>query len=106
MDKVAFEINPLDINLAKLQFELLKLAEGSAVGEFSQVFESKDPTIKFLKIDVKCKLGQNVNLTAEFYSKIGEKKELVLFSGSNEQFLEYLNSKEFFNICKTTALSF
>lgn len=112
-----FEVNPLDVNLAKIQMNLIKRCEREVPenGDFAPVvesFKSLDPTIDLSEIIVKCQYDKNnsglkdVNrvLTANISMRNGKTKDISFFSGTKKELLEYLNEKDFFKTSKANCL--
>ncbi len=99
----SFSINPLDINLAKMQFNILKKYENeiSAVYNYSSIIEeytSKDPTLDISLIQIIFKsLDENLkSIELVFYNKKQtEKYNAVLCEGTNEFILNYLKKQDF-----------
>ncbi|MBR5303905.1 MAG: hypothetical protein IKU37_03660 [Candidatus Gastranaerophilales bacterium] len=115
--KVSFEVNPLDINLAKIQMNLSERCEREVPenGDFATIlerFKSLDPTIDLSEIIISCKYDKNnpgiknVNriLSAKIFKQNGQIKDVQLFNGTKKELLEYLNTYEFFEICKLSCL--
>ena len=97
-----FEINPLDINIAKIQFNLInKIKNDDIISDIVEVFESKDPRLDLSEIKVIC--TKDFILKAEFLYKNISAKSVNLFSGTKEQLLTYLSGKDFFDTCKNCA---
>jgi len=114
---VEFKINPLDINLAKIQYNLLSRCEMEVPenGDFApivEVFKSLDPTIDLSEIKVTCKYDindsgiKNTNrILNAVIRKIGkEDNSIELFKGSKKELIEYLKKKDFFEVCKSNAI--
>lgn len=117
-NNIGFEINPLDINLAKIQMNLAKRCEREVPenGDFAPVFESfknQDPTINLSEIIITCKHNKNnpgtKNINRILLAKIAKKdngiKNMQLFDGTKKELLEYLNTQEFFKTCKSGCLN-
>ena len=115
--KNEFEINPLDINLAKMEMNLIKRCEMEVPenGDFASVvesFKSLDPTLDLSNIVAECKYDKNnsgiKNSNRILQVKISKKNQndtvLILFKGAKKDLLEYLSSKEFFANCKAASV--
>jgi hypothetical protein len=97
-----FEINPLDINIAKIQFNLInKLNNSNENSYIIETFENKDPRLDLAIIKIIC--TNNTVLKAEFSYKNNESHNIELFNGSKEKLLEYLQGKAFFDTCKNIS---
>lgn len=116
--KVGFELNPLDMNIAKMQFDLQKRAirEIPEHGDFAPVIEkylSKDPTLNISQIEIFCKflnkdVPKKTQRTLEI--NVADKSGLntynyVLATGDKNEIIEALNKNNFLEICKSVALS-
>lgn len=115
--KILFEVNPLDVNLARIQMNLSKRCEREVPenGDFATIlesFKSLDPTINLSEIIISCKYDKNnpgiknANriLSAKIFKQNGQIKDVQLFNGTKKELLEYLNTNEFFEICKFSCL--
>lgn len=114
--KQNFEVNPLDVNLAKIQFNLTKRLELEIPphGDFAQVVESyisKDPTLKISAIEVICKKS-NIDSPKQklrtLQLKVTDKTKnsyiYEIASGEKKDILEAINNTTFFETCKTLIL--
>lgn len=112
-----FEVNPLDVNLAKIQMNLSSRCEREVPenGDFSpiiEIFRSSDPTRDLSEIKVICNFDKknpgvkNTNrlLSTQIEKKDGSKKEIELFKGTKNELLDYLKTTEFFKICKENCI--
>jgi len=114
--KTNFEINPLDINIAKIQQKLLSRLEREVPenGDFAPVFEeykSKDPTLDLSTLKVICKYIKDnapkkdtraLEIICTEKSNNNERAR-TLTQGTKKQILEYLNGSDYFNTCKKFA---
>ena len=108
MSDLSFQVNPLDINIAKIQFNLIKKFEATNV-EFpvKEEFESKDPTLNISNVIVTCeKISENnINLDMTVWDKNKEKEYKYTYkSGTQEQIDEAIKDKTFFMACKELVL--
>lgn len=114
--KADFEVNPLDVNIAKMQYNLLSRLEREMPenGDFAPVIEqyfSKDPTLNLSEIKVTCsnvkdKSAKNTTRALEVLcsDKSGSKEiKKLLAKGSKKDILEYLNTTDFFAAIKNTV---
>ena len=106
-DKTIFEVNPLDVNIAKIQYNLLKKSETEITENLIENYVNKDITIKLdeLKVICRAKDKQNINLEIICTKRNdSEPKSKILYDGSRNQFAEYLNKKDFFESIKEFVL--
>lgn len=115
-EKPNFEINPLDVNIVRMQHNLLKRLEKEMPenGDFAPVFEeyqSKDPTLDLSEVRVVCKYVKDdspkkdtrmVEITCKDKSKCNERTK-TLIQGTKKDIMEYLKGAEYFNTCKKLA---
>ena len=92
--KISFEVNPLDVNLAKIQYSLISRCEREVPenGDFAPVveeYESKDPTKDLSNVKICCEFNRknpgiknsSRNLTLTFYNRDKSKQEnKILYS--------------------------
>jgi hypothetical protein len=117
-NKIKFNINPLDINLAKIQHNLLsrcglEVPENGDFAPVTETFKSLDPTIDLSEIKVICKynkLDSDIKNTCRILcaniSRIDKTEQyLELFKGTKKELLEYLNKKDFFAVIKNNAIN-
>lgn len=116
-DKPDFEVNPLDINIARIQMDLLSRLEREVPenGDFAPVYEeyqSKSPILDLGSLKVVCKYVKDDSPKKETRSleairtEKGNNKEssIVLKKGTKQEILEYLhNNVQYFNTCKKFA---
>lgn len=112
----AFEVMPLDVNVANMQFELRKRAELEVPenGDFSPVvekYENNDQRVEISDIKAICRCSEKDKDEREIVVEITNRANTLLynyslFSGSKKQLLEYLDSKDnaFFKTIKQFAL--
>ncbi len=100
---ISFCINPLDINLAKMQFNILKRYENEVLsfGDFSPLVEeylSKDPTLDVSLIKVICRYSTDnirvLELLLDNKTQI-KKVNYVLCEGTKEEIFRYLQKTDF-----------
>lgn len=100
---ISFCINPLDINLAKMQFNILKRYENEvlSVGNFSPLVEeylSKDPTLDISLIKVICRYSTEKIRVLELLidNKTQIRQEChILCEGTKEDIFSYLQKTDF-----------
>ncbi len=106
--KTAFEVEPLDVNLAKMQFNLTKRLEREIpdFGDFAPVveaYESKDPTLNISTVKLLCKKLDNKLRSLELYvqdrARVNE-YNYVIAQGEKDEILSSVNKNSFFEICK------
>lgn len=118
--KPVFEVEPLDVNIAKIQFELTKRLEREMpeYGDFAPViekYENKGTYYKFSEIGVKCshavedasKKLRSLDLIIKSRES-GQEYVCNLIKGTKEEILAFLNPqscKKYFEICKNIALN-
>lgn len=114
MEKTSFKINPLDINLAKMQFNLIKKIESDSFfdEEFKlsvEKYQSKDPTLDIS--DVSIILNKTLENKEEFILSIEilnkqktKKEEFELFKGSRKNLISFIKSTSFFEKAKVLIL--
>ena len=106
--KAAFEVEPLDVNLAKMQFNLTKRLEREIpdFGDFAPVaeaYESKDPALNISTVKILCKKLDNKLRSLELYvqdrARVNE-YNYVIAQGEKDEILSSVNKNSFFEICK------
>lgn len=117
--KSSFEVNPLDMNLAKIQYNLINRLEREVpeYGDFAPVTEkytSKDPTRKIGDIIVQCshvkdsetKKDRSLDLTV--YNRFNPEEFYThnIVTGNKKEILETVNQIDFFETCKKVSLDF
>lgn len=116
--KVGFELNPLDMNIAKMQFNLQKRAirEIPEHGDFAPLVEkytSKDPTLNISQVEVVCQfLNKDVpkktqrSLEINVTDKSGiNSYNYVLAQGDKNEIINAINKNDFLELCKSVTLS-
>lgn len=112
-DKVtSFELDPLDINLAKIQSNMTKRLEREMAeyGDFAPVverYESKNPEMNISTVKISCehdpksvtKKLRKLNLSVTDKARINE-YQCTLKKGYKSDLLEYVNDEEFFSSAK------
>lgn len=115
--KPVFEVNPLDVNLAKIQFNLTKRLEREIPehGDFAQIVEryiSKDPTLNISTIEVLCKksnIESKKDMLRTLVLNISDKANINTYScellnGEKSEIIKAVNDKNFFETCKAIVL--
>lgn len=115
--KPIFEANPLDVNLAKIQFSLAKRLEREIPehGDFAKVVEryiSKDPTLNISTIEVLCRksnIESKKDMLRTLELNITDKAGINTYScelinGDKNEILKAVNEKSFFETCKALVL--
>lgn len=112
MNKPKFEVNPLDINIAKMQFNLQNRLEKEVpdYGDFAPVVEkynSKDPTKNFSEVKVLCKhlKEDKTNKQRALELNVTDKKTLdeysyTLAKGQKNDIIDAIHDNKFFEVCK------
>ena len=115
--KVKFELNPLDVGIAEIQFKLKSTLEKLVPenGDFSQITEkfiSKSPDLNISEIKVLCSYIKDNspkknkrNIELHITDKAGlNTYRFILAQGDKKDIIETVNNKKFFETCKKTAL--
>ncbi len=105
--KIEFEIKPLDINLAKIEMQLideLKNIDENKNIKITRNYKNPDISLDLDEIIINCEQRKNIILEAIFKFKNSNPKNILLFDGSKKIFFEYLYKKNFFITCKKEAL--
>ena len=106
--KTAFEVEPLDVNLAKMQFNLTKRLEREIpdFGDFAPVveaYESKDPTLNISTVKLLCKKFDDKLRSLELYvqdrARVNE-YNYIIAQGEKKEILSSVNENSFFEVCK------
>jgi len=113
--KNSFDIMPLDINIAKIQFNLLKrceyeIPENGTFSPIRETYDNKDRRVNIGEIQISCEYDPNnkdakqLIATISDVSKLKKYKQVLCF-GSKNDILTYLKSSEnyFFDSVKTFA---
>ncbi len=108
----SFELDPLDINLAKIQSNMTKRLEREMAeyGDFAPVvekYESKNPEMNISTIKISCehdpksvsKKLRRINLSVMDKARINE-YQCTLKKGYKSELLEYVNDEDFFGSAK------
>ena len=115
--QVAFEVNPLDVNLTKIQFNLLKRLEREMpeYGDFAPVvekYESKDPTKNISTVKVVCEHVKDASdkTTRKITLYVCDKMSINEYScklaeGKKADIISAVDKNKFFNICKEVVLN-
>jgi len=105
---VAFEIDPLDINLAKIQFALINDFQSKDLKlPLDKQFENHDPTLKIDTVKLHCfyKEEHEINLEVEVVDIKKDKKYFyTLKTGDKNTILEYLQTQTFLFAIKELVL--
>ena len=115
---IKFEVKSLDINLAKLQFNLTKRVEREVYehGNFAPLieeFESKDPTLDISRVKIVCRKSDKDSpkqklrvLELHIQDRSGLNNYIyTLKEGEKKDIVEAVNKKAFFYTCKSVAMS-
>ena len=118
--KSSFEVNPLDVNIAKIQHSLINRLEREMPedGDFAPVVEryiSKDPTWDLSMVKVSCRhVKENGNsaskkqrcVEASCSNRAGTCEiSKILATGNKKQIIDYVKDVQFFEQCKDLAKS-
>lgn len=111
-----FSVNPLDVNLAKMQFSLLEKfrrevssqTEGYSAKE---CYESKSPVLHVKEVILECLQSRNYSWEYSLWLTVTEnggerQEEYRLMKGSAQQMEAYLDSPAFMTVCKGYVLYF
>ena len=114
MENIQFEAKPLDVNIAKMQYNLLLRCEKevSDNGDFALIKESynnSDSRVNLSKIEAFCKYDKdnsanenNNRILFAVISKPNSKDKIIeLYKGNKKGLLEYLKKRDFFETCKS-----
>jgi len=116
--KTSFQVLPLDINIAKMQFNMLKryedeLPENNNFPPIIEVYKNEDTRVDFSEINITCKGKETDKTRKEITITISHKKNDIqafkkIFEGNKKEIMEYLNDKNkpFFTTVKSTVLDF
>ena len=112
IEQCEFKIDPLDINIAKIQFNLQKRlpAEISEADNYSTIIEkyvSKDPTLNIKSIEIKCNKSDVKNsntLEIIILNKNKNEYKCIIAKGDKKNINSIIKEKDFFRLCKTIAL--
>lgn len=115
---IKFETEPLDVNIAKIQYNLINRVEREIYenGDFAPVVEKwipKDPTLNISAIEVVCKNSPKKTPKQKLRVmelNIKDKSGLntytyILKEGEKKDIIEAVNKRAFFFTCKSVALS-
>ena len=110
MVDLSFEVDPLDINIAKVQFNLIKTFSSDNLElPVSEKFENNDPTLKISEVNVCCNEDKsaenNLILDAEVIDKTEKKYVYTLKTGNKSDIAAYLDNKEFLFAIKELVLT-
>ncbi|MBQ9245785.1 hypothetical protein IJ182_05920 [bacterium] len=116
--KSSFEVNPLDVNIAKIQYSLINRLEREMPenGDFAPVverYQSKDPTLDLSTVKVACrhvKSSEKSNNQRCIEASCKNKAETheiskILAVGTKKQIIDYVKDTQFFEKCKELAKS-
>ena len=99
--KTSFQINPLDINIVKIQFNLIrKLEEENDI--ISESYSCTSPVLNVTELNIILEsLSQkSAKLFAYAIGKENDSKEIVFIEDNKEQVIEYIKSTNLFEDCK------
>lgn len=111
--KVPFEVAPLDVNLAKMQFNMTKRLEREVpeYGDFApvtEIYNSKDWNLDVSQIKMICEhLKNNDNkITRRLSLYISDKTALKeylcpIIEGTKADIIKGVNDTKFFEVCKS-----
>lgn len=103
-----FEVDPLDVNIAKMQMDISKKIKSIMAGQeqpcdFQEQYLSKDPTKQIGLITIDCSINKNTQcglvLTVYDKKKMSE-ESTCLFHGHIADLSDYLSGTSFLGICK------
>jgi len=112
-----FEVNPLDINIAKIQFNLknrcdIEVPDMGIFNVVEEIYESKDPTLDLSNIRIIYKNKVKDASSKERYlvlvvqnSSKTVQKEKILIEGSKSEINNYINTTKFFRDIKHILLT-
>ncbi len=106
MQKTTFQVNPLDLNIAKIQFNLIQKSENitsNSESSISENYQHNGPTLNLFELQVTLNTftDNNANLIVDAVDKQKKSKNIVLMQGKKEDVFKYLKSTKFFENCKT-----
>lgn len=105
MNNISFEINPLDINIAKIQHKLISKFNVEKFEQLVETFESKDPTIDLSSISLLCRCCDNTDFIEVVVKLLNKNKtqnyEQVVFRSNKQAVFEYLNTTKYFTDVKS-----
>lgn len=109
MDDLDFQVEPLDINIAKMQFNMVQnFASDNINFPLSERFENHDPTLKISEVSVECKKEEKDNFILEVEvsdSKKDKKYFYTLKSGNKQEISDFLNDRNFLFSIKELVLT-
>ena len=114
MDPNVFEINPLDLGIAEIQFKLKRQIEAikdtSDFDLISEKFISKSPCMIPFTIEVRCFMDTSVEnglvIQIHLYDKEGKGIMVEGKTESKEDLLQEIECRDFFFSCKKLVLEF
>lgn len=102
LDKdIDFDVDPLDMGLAKIQYQLIKKINLN--NTITETFENQNPMLEISWIEIVYN-SQKLEIIVHNKAKTNQYKH-TLISGSKPEIVEYLNSKKFFINCKNFIYS-
>ena len=102
LDKeIDFDIDPLDIGLAKIQYQLIK--KNNLNSTITETFENQNPMLDLSLIEIIYD-SQKLEIIVHNKTKTNQYKH-TLINGSKLEIVEYLSSKKFFINCKNFIYS-
>ena len=109
---IKFEIKPLDINLAKLQFNLINRLKDALKEEkdFKLIEETYKSTIRDLNIDKVTAVcssdnSKEINLTIKISDKNNNEQEILITKGDMQKILNTVKDKNFFITLKNAVVN-
>jgi len=103
----SFEVNPLDINLARIQFNMQNTISSTKGNEnIREVYESKDPTLNISFVECVYLInGDNCQIILIVTDKSGlNKSEHNIILSSKQNVVDFIYSREFLFTCKKIIL--
>lgn len=105
MKNVSFEINPLDVNIAKIQHKLISNFDVEKFEPLIETFESKDPALDLSSLSVICRYCDDIGSVEVVVNLLNKNKtqnyEQVIFKSSKQSVFEYLNTTKYFTDVKS-----
>lgn len=113
-----FDVEPLDVNIAKIQFNLLKRlpVEVSELGNFLPVFEiykNEGSYYRFSELKVVCgSTSDNATESIRFLAFIvknrltSDEYYCWLAEGNKSEIIAFVTEKQFFHICKAIVTKY
>lgn len=103
-----FVVNPLDVNIAKIQFLFKHSVEKEEDFTFKQTFESKDPTLRLKFLTFGCEREYHGKWWIMYIltiSNTGERFYVESEPLHSNQVRQYINDTDFFGDCKSFVMA-